>query len=126
MIQERPNILIVEDEQDIATQLQEELEREGFRVHVAGSGIEAIASLEKHGPPSLILLDLLLPEMDGWQFLKAQSARKEWHNVPVVAISAVSYRGAPGAAAVLPKPINLAALIQIIHQVRSKPARATG
>jgi CheY-like chemotaxis protein len=124
MRHEDPSILIVEDEDDISFQLAAVLQQEGYAVRTAANGREAIESLERDGCPSLILLDLLLPELDGWQFMRAQASREEWRHVPVVAISAVSYRGAPGAAAIVPKPIDLSALIQIIHQVRSGTLRA--
>jgi CheY-like chemotaxis protein len=124
MRHEDPSILIVEDEDDISFQLAAVLQQEGYAVRTAANGRKAIESLERDGCPSLILLDLLLPELDGWQFMRAQASREEWRHVPVVAISAVSYRGAPGAAAIVPKPIDLSALIQIIHQVRSGTLRA--
>ena len=117
-------ILIVEDERDIASQIQLELEDEGYRVSTAANGIEALESLERQPLPDLILLDLLLPKMDGWQFLRNWRELEGTAQVPVIALSAVSYRGAPGATAVLPKPINFDVLMTLITQVRhGRPAR---
>ena len=55
--------------------------------------------------------------MDGWQFLQARKTKEDWARIPVIAVSAVAYRGAPSAAVVLPKPLEMSRLLTAIQQV---------
>lgn len=64
-------ILIVEDEPDLRDTLRDLLEMEGFEVVSAANGREGLARLEEGDAPCLVLLDLMMPVMDGWQFLEA-------------------------------------------------------
>jgi CheY-like chemotaxis protein len=63
-------VLIVEDDQATQELLQKRLTKEGWQVVVAGNGREALERLTQ-GPPDLVLLDLMMPEMDGFEFLEA-------------------------------------------------------
>jgi len=67
----RKQILIVEDERDILLSLQEFLELSGYEVKTAGNGEEALNALEGARLPDLILLDMKMPIMNGWQFAEA-------------------------------------------------------
>jgi len=120
MEQKRATILIVEDDPDILQLLRDELQDEGFDIMEARDGAQALQLIATMEPPDLVLLDLLLPVMDGWQFLKALTDRGLIGQIPVIAVSAVAYRGAPGAVAAVPKPINIAGLMVIISEVRSR------
>jgi CheY-like chemotaxis protein len=72
---EQRTIMIVEDDVDIADLVATTLEDDGYAVLVATNGQEALDKLRAAGTrPSLILLDLMMPVMDGWQFRKAQTA----------------------------------------------------
>ncbi len=82
---EKETILVVDDEPAILQIIQERLEREGFAVHTAGSGEEALASVEA-GAPDLIILDLMLPGIDGFDVLRA--VRQAGHQVPVIVLTA--------------------------------------
>ncbi|MFF9550612.1 response regulator [Methylobacterium fujisawaense] len=80
-------ILVVEDEADVRGHVCAYLEREGFPVREAENGLRALATLESERP-CLILLDLMMPEMDGFAFLRALRARPDSRDVPVVVLTA--------------------------------------
>jgi DNA-binding response OmpR family regulator len=65
-----PTILVVEDESDLVWLMRYNLERQGYQTFFANNGRAALELLEEHRP-GLILLDLMLPVMDGWSFLEA-------------------------------------------------------
>jgi len=81
-------ILIVDDDSDIRETLTELLEGEGYGCATAGNGREALQYLRSHPFPTLILLDLMMPVMDGFDFRAAQLQADELREVPVMVISA--------------------------------------
>ena len=82
--------LVVEDEEQIAFILRFILEREGFKVIVAPDGRAAQQIIERDPPPALVLLDVMLPFVDGHQILACVKARDGWQNVPVMMLTAKS------------------------------------
>jgi len=82
------SILLVED--DLATRdtVRATIEKMGVAVAEASNGREALTWLSENPVPALILLDLMMPEMDGFEFLDAFNRNSEWRNVPVVVITA--------------------------------------
>jgi CheY-like chemotaxis protein len=113
-------ILIVEDDWDIRDVLTQVLEYEGYEVDTAGNGREAIEYLETHPRPGLILLDLMMPVMDGWQFRAEQQQRSDWSTIPVVILSADgnAYQKAATirAAGYLKKPVELETLLDTVSR----------
>jgi CheY-like chemotaxis protein len=114
-------ILLVEDDADIAEAISTCLADHGFTVVVAANGREALDTLLQSAPlPSLILLDLMMPVMDGWQFRAAQSAEPLLSGIPVVLLSAhVNVREAAEKMAVagwLKKPVELTALLEAVER----------
>src|SRR4051812_28881250 len=82
-------IFIVEDDEGIRNNLQELLESEGYSVEAAGDGRQALDQLNaSQRLPSLILLDLMLPVMDGYQFRKEQEMNPKLALIPVVIVTA--------------------------------------
>ncbi len=82
-----PYILVVEDDEETRRMLSRQLEREGWAVRETANGqaaLSAISALQ----PGLILLDLMMPEMDGFEFLDELRKRDEWHRIPVVVLTA--------------------------------------
>lgn len=77
-------ILVVDDDPNIAQLVRLYLEKEGFEVEVETRGDEALAAFQKN-PPSLILLDIMLPGMDGWQVCRAV---RQQSNVPIIMLTA--------------------------------------
>ena len=82
-------ILIVEDDKDILFAVGSFLESEGYEVKTAENGVEALKSLQDFGIPSLILLDMKMPVMDGWQFAAEFNARHD-HSAPTVVMTAAA------------------------------------
>jgi CheY-like chemotaxis protein len=119
---ERPHrrILIVEDDLDIRDVLTQVLEYEGFEVAAASNGREALDYLRSHPKPGLILLDLMMPVMDGWQFRSEQQQDEQLSSIPVVILSADgnAYQKAAiiRAAGYLKKPVELETLLDTVNR----------
>jgi CheY-like chemotaxis protein len=81
-------ILVVEDDTSIRELLVELLESEGYSVSSAINGLEGLKFLESQGNPDLILIDLMMPVMDGYSFRTEQLKNTLWANIPTVVMSA--------------------------------------
>ena len=121
----KPVIYVVEDQADLRESICEELSRSGFETVGAPHGDRALSLLRKGSPPALILLDLLMPEKDGWEVVAAVKSDQRLKKVPVVLMSAVPPRAttlqAQGVAAVLPKPFTMDELLFVVSRIL-KPA----
>jgi len=84
----RGEVMVVEDDFAIRETLRELLEEEGYRVTQASNGAEALARLRESKTPKLILLDLMMPVMDGWEFRHAIEGDPRLADIPVIVISA--------------------------------------
>ena len=95
------------------------LEGEGYAVAVAADGREALAQLRAAPPPSLILLDLMMPVLDGWEFLDQQRHLAHLADIPVLVLSAAHrvQDTAPDAAAVFAKPFDLDEVLASVKQL---------
>lgn len=82
-------ILIADDDPDVRESLRLLFELQGYSVDEARNGQEALHRLNSNGPPCLIVLDLMMPIMDGWQFRRIQREDPVLGSVPVLVISAV-------------------------------------
>jgi len=80
-------VLVVDDDADTRERLQALLRREGWSVATAENGAVALEEVARE-TPCLILLDLMMPEMDGFTFLRELRARAEWCAIPVVVLTA--------------------------------------
>jgi CheY-like chemotaxis protein len=80
-------VLLIEDDDTTRQMMSAMLEREGWRVTQAVNGRDGLARVEE-SPPNVILLDLMMPEMDGFDFLDNLRQHAEWNNIPVVVITA--------------------------------------
>lgn len=111
-------ILLIEDDQSIREILGEMLGSEGYEVVTAENGQVGLEKLQTLTQACLVLLDLNMPIMDGWQFLEAKQALAVLRDVPVVVLSAVasSSRPIPGALRQLSKPIELETLFGILRE----------
>ena len=114
------SILVIDDEADLRETLSIILNEEGYEVMSAGNGAEALDRLRSGAPPSLILLDLMMPVMNGWQFRAEQRQDPQLARIPVVIISAdagVETKAAPlEVADCLKKPLELATLLRTIER----------
>lgn len=86
---DKAKVLVVEDEEILLTGLKEELESGGYEVEGAGDGVEGLEKV-KSFKPDLILLDLLMPKMDGMEMLQKLKADSETRDVPVVILTNLS------------------------------------
>lgn len=126
---ERGPILIVDDEPDVHILLTDLLRGEGFEVVTAGDGAEALAYLRAATPPPcLILLDLVMPNVDGWEFIEQRSHDPRLAQIPVVLISGqVAARETArslGLASYIEKPIEVGAIREMLTRVRLDVAAA--
>ena len=85
-----PTVLVVEDNNEIAFLIKFLLEREGFGVELASDGRAAEQIIATMSPPHLVMLDIMLPYVDGMQLLAQIRSRKEWERVPVIMLTAKS------------------------------------
>src|SRR5262245_29278818 len=103
----RAFILIIDDDDDMRQSLQEVLEEEGYGVYAARNGREARDLLHRIPTPNMVLLDLMMPVMSGWEFMQRVRESGELTRVPVVIISASrSPSLPPGALGLLRKPMD--------------------
>ncbi|HLK91408.1 MAG TPA: response regulator [Polyangia bacterium] len=125
---EHERILVVEDDDDIREVMQEALASEGFWVDVAKDGLDALGKLDAGGAAPLILLDMMMPRMDGETFLKALRGRPALADAPVVVISgnaAVREKAKNlQAAACLVKPFELDELLGLVRRLTQAQAGA--
>ncbi len=109
-------ILIIEDDDDIRDTFREVLEFEGYEVYSAHDGREGLKIVEHlAGNPCLVLLDLMMPVMDGWQFLRELRETGRQMNFPVVVVSAVGAPSTEGAVRVMRKPIDVDDLLETVR-----------
>jgi two-component system, sensor histidine kinase and response regulator len=108
-------ILVVDDDRDILVAITEVLEREGYLVATAANGNEALAVLATE-PCDLIILDLLMPVMSGWEVIESQVGRDRLRGIPMIVISAAPRDVAPDAATrtILEKPFERGALLRAV------------
>jgi DNA-binding response OmpR family regulator len=108
-------VLVVEDDTVIREALAEGLASEGFEVQEAGDGAEALALITSRAP-DLILLDLMMPKMTGWQLMDELRKSPALHDIPVVIVTAARYAGSvPSGSPTFIKPLRLGRLIQSIR-----------
>jgi CheY-like chemotaxis protein len=108
---DRGAILVVDDDASLREQIVALLRDEGYRMLGAANGREALDVLETV-TPKLILLDLSMPVMDGWQFLAEREHHSAARQAAVVLLSGMSFiRDAPGVAGFLTKPIRPESLL---------------
>ena len=117
-------VFLVDDDEALLDALAGFLESEGYEVETARNGKEAIEKLATIAPPGVILLDLKMPVMDGWQFLAARSADPAAPRVPVVLLSGLAFiPNAPGVADFLSKPIDSSRLLACVRRFCGEPGR---
>ena len=113
-------ILVVEDELDLLEVTRFALECEGFGVETARNGQEALELLRAGARPGLVLLDLMMPVMNGWELLDEIARTPSLQGIPIVVLTAATSADVHGAAAILHKPLELGSLIEIVeHHTRS-------
>jgi CheY-like chemotaxis protein len=114
-----PSVLVVDDEPQVAWVLRFSLEHEGFHTYTASNGLEALEEVEKHHP-TVMLLDLMMPEMDGWTVIEKIRKLPSDHRPRVVVVSALAGPEEKakatelGVDAFVPKPFDVEELIGVL------------
>lgn len=113
------DVLVVEDETYLCELMADLLESEGHTARTASNGREALARLLER-TPQLILLDLMMPVMDGWEFIRALRSNPEWRDIPVVVVTAVydvkHTQQETGAVAVVTKPFDIDQIADMVNR----------
>jgi CheY-like chemotaxis protein len=113
-------ILVIEDDDSIRELLVELLQSEGYQVASASNGLEGLKYLESHENPDLILMDLMMPVMDGYAFRAEQMNNTKWSEIPLVVMSAEA--GAKeklkkyDVNAFLSKPVELETILKTVEK----------
>jgi DNA-binding response OmpR family regulator len=107
------SVLVVEDEADIREAVVEVLAERGYDVIGASDGAEALSKLREH-PADVVLLDLMMPRMNGWEFRAAQSGDPELRSIPVVVLSALGRVAGLDACEFLQKPFEVDQLLAVV------------
>lgn len=113
-------VLLVEDNEDIREMMSLALQLAGARVVCASNGLEALSILKDRRPPDIILLDLMMPVMDGVEFRRRQQSLQAVADIPVLCLSAKydarETASALGMDACLPKPFEPDAVADAVRQ----------
>ena len=111
-------LLVIEDDPDLGDVLCRVLSLSGYRASRATDGLIALEMLRSEELPDVILLDMMLPRMNGWEFRRAQLEDERLKDIPVIVLSAVAETVEPiEAARRLRKPIDLNTLFSTIEEV---------
>jgi CheY-like chemotaxis protein len=109
-------VLVVEDNDDIREAIGELLESEGYEIALAENGERALDLLGELPRPCLLLVDLIMPRMDGWQLVNRLSQDDRLATIPVVVMSAAANPTTEPAHRTLKKPVDLEILLQIVRE----------
>jgi two-component system, chemotaxis family, chemotaxis protein CheY len=114
------DILVVDDDPYLCEIMTDVLETEGHEIRSASNGEEALARIRER-KPHLVLLDLMMPVMNGWEVAAALRSNPEWADIPIVLITAAhgsdsQKQQATGARAVISKPFDIDQLAQVVNK----------
>jgi CheY-like chemotaxis protein len=125
-MQEPFRVLVVEDHKDSREMLEELLTEEGFTVETAVNGLQALERLRCAPRPDVVLLDLMMPVMTGWDLMVHMGEEPTLWGIPVIVVSgAGSTRPVPrGVIASIPKPVDLPLLMETLARVRTGSSQA--
>jgi len=114
MTDKRLCVLVVDDDRGVRDSLVELFEEEGYDVESAANGLEALECM-KRARPSIVILDLMMPVMNGWELYERMKSDPLLCSIPVCILSA-SMSQVPDAECVLAKPITATRLLEAIQQ----------
>jgi CheY-like chemotaxis protein len=112
-----PRILVVDDDAAIRESLRDVLADAGYDVALARDGREALGMLAPR--PALLIIDLMMPELDGWELIDEIARTAPIADIPVCVLSAIASHAPPKASAVLHKPIDLDELLATVEKLTS-------
>ena len=109
-------VLVVEDDVDVRETLAELLQGEGYSVETAGDGRAALEWLSHGEVPCIMLLDLMMPIMNGWEVLEQVRQDAQLADLPIAVITAVARQKPDGADELLSKPVNIERLLDVVQR----------
>ena len=109
-------VLVVEDEEDLREMVRDALELNGYAVVTARDGRDALGKLAGIDQLCLVLLDLVMPGMNGWEFVEVLRQRTELAAVPVVVHSSATGQAPAGVTRVLQKPVLFEQLLSVVRE----------
>ena len=109
-------ILVIDDDAASTDSLTDILTGEGYAVATARNGKEALEHLRGTPPPRLIILDLFMPEMDGWEFRRAQLKDAKLRDIPVVVMTGASVYAGIDANVIVHKPLDVERFVSLIER----------
>jgi len=118
-------VLIIDDDSDIRDAVTEVLSFEGHEVFGAAEGEQGLVRC-RQVRPDLVLLDLMMPGMNGWDFLKALRREEAIAGIPVVVVSALGRVPELQVAGFLPKPFGLDALVAVVQSATQRAGAGNG
>jgi two-component system phosphate regulon response regulator PhoB len=120
VLDERPLVLVVEDDADIRTLHACILDARGFAVATAANGEAALAALDQLTSPCAVLIDLRMPKMDGAQLLACLRAHPHRANIPVAIVTAEPERAQGFGCPVFGKPVHMAELLAFVQSCAAR------
>jgi CheY-like chemotaxis protein len=117
------SILIIEDDDDVAEAEEFILADAGYKPVRAADGEQGLARLRTMDRPCVVLLDLMMPGMNGWEFLERVGHDNRYAAIPVVVTTSGSAEGLPGARAVMQKPYGEDMLLTTVGRYCPQPGR---
>ena len=122
----KQTVLITDDDVRNIYALKAVLLLKGYNVLIAGDGRECLSILEKHNDVDVVLMDMMMPEMDGYEAIAALRKQEKYRNLPIIAVTAQAMTGdrekclAAGANDYLPKPIDDVKLIELLNKYKTR------
>ena len=121
-------VAVVDDDREVRDTLRDVFEEEGFQVQLAPNGLRLVSALQVDRP-DVILLDVMMSWIDGFELCRALKRNREFRDIPVVFISGKTSRAdideglAAGAVDYFPKPLDVTALIERVREIAAEHAR---
>lgn len=114
-------VLVIDDDEDVLDAMRLVLGAEGYDVRCANGGVTALIMLGEGLVPALIISDIMMPDLSGWDVLKALRADTELSHVPVVLTTASFLTSSPRGVDVLEKPFSLDELLDVVSKYCPRP-----
>ncbi len=115
-----PCVLVVDDDEALRDIVVEAISDAGYAVEQAENGLEALEKM-RQASPCIVLLDLMMPVMDGWEVVSEMDKDPSLAGVPVCVVSAQDRLAPPRNVCTLKKPVSLASLLSTVEQYCGKP-----
>lgn len=120
-------VLIVDDDDGFRETLSDLLALEGYEVELAANGQEGLALLSTSPHPNAVLIDLMMPVMDGWELIRAIKKDPELARIPAAVVSAArNPQNVPSSVAIFPKPFSVSDLLAFLAGAATRVPNTNG